>query len=248
MDWLTIGVTCLELLCCFPQFIGSLLAYLTGHTLLLFLRLGRHRLAQVLVDFLLDVKILVKKLEVQRSDLFVLSVHQLQLVLLIHNVMHFHHCPCHFLFHSFTRYQVRLNFLVLIHHKSKCLIKVYLFCWGEALCCFELLATGTAQKPNECTFLWGIFKQSLQNICLDGSFSGKIFIVYLHICLFLVTFVFVYCNFNCASFFFVKHYLVVFFISDSLWNLNQSQTLKFTFVIFLLFPNFNKKSREIKNN
>ena len=115
-------------------------------------------MAQVGVDLLLDVELLVKKLQVQRADLFILPVQQFQLILLIRNIFHFHHRPRHLLLHTLGWDQVRLDLLVFIYDKSKCLVEVYLFSWSETFCGLELLASDAAQKPDECTFFWGVFE------------------------------------------------------------------------------------------
>ena len=242
VDWLAVCVSGFELLCRLTKFVGGLLAYLAGHIFLFLLRFGWHHLAQVWVDFLLDVEFLVKKLQIQRADFLILPIQQFQLVFLIRNVLHFHHCSRHLLLHTFGWDQVRFNFLVFIHHKSERLVEVYLFGWSEAFCCFELLASDAAQKPDESTLLWRVFEQSLKNVCLDGSFSHKVLIVNLYVCLFLVTLVLVHCNFNCASLFLVKQYLIVFFVSNRLRDLNQSEALKFILIMFVFFPYFNKNS------
>ena len=144
VDWLPIGVAHFQLLGCLRQLVSCLFAYLARHALLFFLRPGWHLLAQVWVDLLLNVEILVKKLHIQRSDLLLLPIQQFQLVLLVHDIFHFDNSPGHFLLHTFAGNQVRLNLLIFIYYKCKRLIEVYLFGRCEAFSCLKLLTCDAA--------------------------------------------------------------------------------------------------------
>lgn len=158
MNWLTISITGFELLGCLTQLTRSLLAYLTGHTLLLFLCRGLNDKTRILVDFLLDVKLLIEEFHIQSSDLLILPVKQFKFVFFIYDITNLDNSSCHFLLHCLTWNQMGFNLFVLIDDKCERLVEVDLLGCGEAFGCLELLFCYATYQSNKSALFWGILQ------------------------------------------------------------------------------------------